>query len=292
MATTTHATRARKSQRPCRVASEYGVLIPPLPRSCSIVRSVTTPLYITTVCQALRQTLRSRISKANFREYPKGEVRRIPIPRTRVNKGQQKRRAKVVTIAFPLPSHTDKTSSDRYQGFGRYPKLSGTYQWPCSARSAPLYGCVYKPIETVVLCVRSSGPSRARSSATRAFKAALRSFGTLGAGSAEELETLRLSRQGCVEVPLASTDPCLPLSNRTSARICLHLKSPDLIVTINLRVNTRSVKGEELRSVRSRPAWLPSSSRSRYCSSHRVRTRQGPWPPWRTTSPRACQPRC
>src|SRR5829696_6109151 len=164
------------------------------------------------------------------------ELPRIPIPRTRVNKGQQKRRAKVVTIAFPLPSHTDKTSSDRYQGFGRYPKLSGTYQRPCSARSAPLYGCVYKPIETVVLCVRSSGPSRARSSATRAFKAALRSFGTLGAGSAEELETLRLSRQGCVEVPLASTDPCLPLSNRTSARICLHLKSPDLIVTINLRV--------------------------------------------------------
>jgi hypothetical protein len=220
------------------------------------------------------------------------ELPRIPIPRTRVNKGQQKRRAKVVTIAFPLPSHTGKTSSDRYQGFGRYPKLSGTYQRPCSARSAPLYGCVYKPIETVVLCVRSSGPSSARSSATRAFKAALRSFGTLGAGSAEQLETLRLSRQGCVEVPLASTDPCLPLSNPTSARICLHLKSPDLIVTINLRVNTRSVKGEELRSVRSRPAWLPSSSRSRSSSSHRVRTRQGPWPPWRTTSPRACQPRC
>ena len=57
-----------------------------------------------------------------------------------------------------------------------------------------------------------------------------------GAGSAEELETLRLSRQGCVEVPLASTDPCLPLSNPTPARICLHLKSLDLIVTINLRV--------------------------------------------------------
>src|SRR5215203_6717860 len=114
-----------------------------------------------------------------------------------------------------------------------------------------------------------------------------------GAGPAEELETLRLSRQGCVEVPLASTEPCLPLSNPTSARICLHLKSPDLMVTINLRVNTRSVKGEELRSMRSRPAWLPSSTRSRSCSSHRVRTRQGPWPPpWRTTSPRACQPRC
>src|SRR5215218_1539708 len=132
----------------------------------------------------------------NTSEYQEcAELRRIPIPRTRVNKGQQKRRAKVVTIAFPLPSHTDKTSSDRYQGFGRYPKLSGTYQRPCSARSAPLYGCVYKPIETVVLCVRSSGPSRARSSATRAFKAALRSFGTLGAGSAEKLETVKLSRK-------------------------------------------------------------------------------------------------
>src|SRR5215218_6804255 len=87
-----------------------------------------------------------------------------------------------------------------------------------------------------------------------------------GAGPAEELETLRLSRQGCVEVPLASTEPCVPLSNPTSAHICLHLKSPDLIVTINLRVNTRSVKGEELRSVRSRAAWLPSSIRSRSCS--------------------------
>jgi hypothetical protein len=87
-----------------------------------------------------------------------------------------------------------------------------------------------------------------------------------GAGPAEELETLRLSRQGCVEVPLASTEPCVPLSNPTSAHICLHLKSPDLIVTINLRVNTRSVKGEELRSVRSRAAWLPSSIRSRSSS--------------------------
>src|SRR5215204_4555774 len=36
------------------------VLIPPTPRSRSFVSSVTTPLYSTTVCQALRQPLRSQ----------------------------------------------------------------------------------------------------------------------------------------------------------------------------------------------------------------------------------------
>jgi hypothetical protein len=30
--------------------------------------------------------------RGNFRECPKGEVRRIPIPRTRVNKGKRKSR--------------------------------------------------------------------------------------------------------------------------------------------------------------------------------------------------------
>src|SRR5215217_5255183 len=44
-------------------------LIPPTPRSCSLAPSVTTPLYSTTVCQALRQPLRRRRSSANFREY-------------------------------------------------------------------------------------------------------------------------------------------------------------------------------------------------------------------------------
>src|SRR5215211_6230607 len=37
------------------------VLIPPTPRSRSFVSSVTTPLYSTTVCQALRQPLRSQV---------------------------------------------------------------------------------------------------------------------------------------------------------------------------------------------------------------------------------------
>src|SRR5215216_545470 len=38
------------------------VLITPTPRSCSLAPSVTTPLYSTTICQALRQTLRSSFS--------------------------------------------------------------------------------------------------------------------------------------------------------------------------------------------------------------------------------------
>src|SRR5215213_3887047 len=46
-ATATHSTRARRSQRPCNLT----------PRRCSLVPSVTTPLYSTSVSQALRQTL-------------------------------------------------------------------------------------------------------------------------------------------------------------------------------------------------------------------------------------------
>src|SRR5215207_9947978 len=159
-----HADRTQRPSEPCGGAAAH-----PIDSSTLL----PCPFCHNTTLQHDRlQSVTTTVTK----EKIQCELPRIPIPRTRVNKGQQKRRAKVVTIAFPLPSHTDKTSSDRYQGFGRYPKLSGTYQRPCSARSAPLYGCVYKPIETVVLCVRSSGPSRARSSATRAFKAALRSF--------------------------------------------------------------------------------------------------------------------
>src|SRR5215216_5761472 len=60
MATATHATRARRSQRPRRVAPGDGVLILPFPRPCSLVLSVTTPLYRRTVSQALRQTLRGK----------------------------------------------------------------------------------------------------------------------------------------------------------------------------------------------------------------------------------------
>src|SRR5215208_5892494 len=54
-------------------------LIPPPPRRCSLAPSVTTPLYNTTVCQALRQTLRSRRSRVNFRELRYREVRILGI---------------------------------------------------------------------------------------------------------------------------------------------------------------------------------------------------------------------
>src|SRR5919112_3377032 len=42
------------------------------------------------------------LATANFRECPKGELRRIPIPRTPVNKGKKKRRAGAIT---PRPSY-------------------------------------------------------------------------------------------------------------------------------------------------------------------------------------------
>jgi len=35
----------------------------PIPRLCCLARSVTTPLYRTTVCQTLRQTLRGEVPK-------------------------------------------------------------------------------------------------------------------------------------------------------------------------------------------------------------------------------------
>src|SRR5918995_7424490 len=60
MAITTQATRAGTSQRARRVAPGDGVLILPFPRPCSLVLSVTTPLYRTPVSQALRQPLRGK----------------------------------------------------------------------------------------------------------------------------------------------------------------------------------------------------------------------------------------
>src|SRR5919112_3031618 len=87
---TASATHSRHSDQASHAARR--VLISPTPRPCSLAPSVTTPLYNTTVCQALRQTQRSRISKANFREYPKGEVRRILLPRTPVYRGKKKGR--------------------------------------------------------------------------------------------------------------------------------------------------------------------------------------------------------
>src|SRR5215213_3843706 len=50
-------------------------LILPIPRLCWLAPSVTTLLYSTAVFQALRQTLRSRRSRTNFREWGFSEVR-------------------------------------------------------------------------------------------------------------------------------------------------------------------------------------------------------------------------
>src|SRR5688500_3824465 len=56
------------------------------PRPCLLVPSVTTLPYSTTVSQALRQTLRSRRSRANFRALWLDELLRIPLPRTTENR--------------------------------------------------------------------------------------------------------------------------------------------------------------------------------------------------------------
>ena len=50
-------------------ASQEAVRIPPTTCPCSLTSSVTTPLYSTTVSQALRQPLRTRRSRANFGEF-------------------------------------------------------------------------------------------------------------------------------------------------------------------------------------------------------------------------------
>jgi hypothetical protein len=52
-------------------------------------------------------------------------------------------------------------------------------------------------------------------------------------GSAEESGLLAWYWQRCVETLRGSIDRCLPLSNPMFARLCLLLKSPDLIVSIN-----------------------------------------------------------
>jgi hypothetical protein len=45
------------------------------------------------VCALGHKARQSTKEAPNFREYPKGEVRRIHIPRTRVNKGKKKGRS-------------------------------------------------------------------------------------------------------------------------------------------------------------------------------------------------------
>jgi hypothetical protein len=51
--------------------------------------------------------------------------------------------------------------------------------------------------------------------------------------SAEELGLLAWYWQWCVETLRGSIDRCLPLSNSMPARLCLLLRSHDLIVPIN-----------------------------------------------------------
>src|SRR5215216_4779286 len=61
MATATHTMRPSRSQRPRKeevAGGEACALISPTPRPSSLGPSVTTPLYSTTVSQALRQPLR------------------------------------------------------------------------------------------------------------------------------------------------------------------------------------------------------------------------------------------
>src|SRR5215213_1866391 len=51
------------------------VLIPPTPRSWSLAPSVTTPLYNTTVSQALRQTLRGKgLNDIDPHHQPRGHA--------------------------------------------------------------------------------------------------------------------------------------------------------------------------------------------------------------------------
>src|SRR5215211_684127 len=61
---TASTTHSRHSDQASTVAP--WVLLPTTPRSCSLASSVTTPLYSTTVSQALRLTLRAGVP----REYP------------------------------------------------------------------------------------------------------------------------------------------------------------------------------------------------------------------------------
>src|SRR5919112_958990 len=79
MANTTQATRAGRSQRPRKeevAGGEACALISPTPRPSSLGPSVTTPLYSTTVSQALRQTLRVGVLR---------ELLRTPCMRTSEN---------------------------------------------------------------------------------------------------------------------------------------------------------------------------------------------------------------
>src|SRR5215211_451591 len=76
-ATTTQLRQANRSQRPRKVVDggEGRGLIRMTPRLCSLVPSVTTPLYRTTVSKALRLTLRGGVPRRKvyaLTDYPRG----------------------------------------------------------------------------------------------------------------------------------------------------------------------------------------------------------------------------
>ena len=59
---------------------------------------------------------------------------------------------------------------------------------------------------------KGSGPLRARSAATTAFKTAFEQLWTSGSGSAEESRILQRHAQGCVDSSQGLEDPNIPLS--------------------------------------------------------------------------------
>ena len=83
----------------------------------------------------------------------------------------------------------------------------------------------YKPIWATVPCGRTSGPSRACSSATTTCKAALRSYGTSGAGSAEESWFSRDRIRGVSHPHEVSKMLTFPFRPRLVCSSLLHLRS-------------------------------------------------------------------
>jgi hypothetical protein len=116
------AVSAKESAQPAHASQEaIRMLIPPsLPCPCSLVPSVTTPLYSTAVCQALRQTLRSRGSRVNFRERSECELRRIPKRRSSQKSSYAKFAARLLTPRSPAPIRA---------GDGERMPMSGIMDW-------------------------------------------------------------------------------------------------------------------------------------------------------------------
>jgi hypothetical protein len=112
------------------------------------------------------------------------------------------------------------------------------------------------PAVLTLMCAQADLIRCAMCKVLRAVESPLRGYNDLqggfeelwsigGWGLAEESGLLASYWQWCVETLRGPIDRCLPLSNPMSARLCLLLRSPDLIVSTNKRVFTRSVKAEE-----------------------------------------------